>query len=335
MSGAAAVKMRVRNAMNGNSKIRLLVAALLLANVTVSWAEGDATMEQMAHPATPAAEDAGMDFSGMEMGDMEQPMDHSAMGGSMQHGDKGMGKMNMQGGSAPADARDPHAYSDGIDFRASPRLRLADQYTMAMLMVDRLEAVRSDDNRWIAYDFQAMYGRSYDRAVLRAEGEIDNSKLKEATTQLLWSHAVATFWNTQLGLRYDSGEGDNQTWLAAGVQGLAPYWFEVDATGYVGENGRSAVGIEAEYELLLTQRLILQPRLEGMLYGKDDPGRALGSGLASLSAGLRLRYEIRREFAPYIGIEWAGMFGDTADYARASQQSTADTRLVAGLRLWF
>lgn len=321
--------------MNGNSKIRLLVAALLLANVTVSWAEGDATMEQMAHPATPMAEDAGMDFSGMEMGDMEPPMDHSAMGGSMQHGDKGMGKMNMQGGSAPADARDPHAYSDGIGFRASPRLHLADQYTMATLMVDRLEAVRGDDSSWRVYDLRAMYGRDYDRAVLKSEGEIYNDKLLEASTELLWSHAIATFWNTELGLRYDSGEGDNQSWLAFGVQGLAPYWFELAATGYVGKEGRSAVGFDAEYELLLTQKLILQPRLETTLYGKDDPARALGSGLSSISVGLRLRYEIRREFAPYIGIEWAGMFGDTADYARASQQSTTDTRLVAGLRFWF
>lgn len=326
------VMKREINTMNLNRKTSLMVAALLLVNVTASWAEGDA----VGHTTTPSmAEDAGMDFSGMEMGDMEPPMDHSAMGGSMQHGDKGMGKMNMQGGSAPADARDPHAYSDGIGFRASPRLRLADQYTMATLMVDRLEAVRGDDSSWRVYDLRAMYGRNYNRAVLKSEGEIDNDKLLEASTELLWSHAIATFWNTELGLRYDSGVGDNQSWLAFGVQGLAPYWFGVDATGYVGENGRSAVGIEAEYELLLTQRLILQPRLETTLYGKDDPARALGSGLSSISAGLRLRYEIRREFAPYIGIEWAGMFGDTADYARASQQSTADTRLVAGLRFWF
>ncbi len=321
--------------MTRNKKISLMVAALLLGNVTASWAAEDAAKQHVGHTATPTAADAEMDFSGMESDDMEQPMDHSAMGHSMKKGDKGMGKTKMQGGSAPADARDPHAYSDGIEFRSSPRLVLADQYNMAALFVNRLEAVRGDDSSWRVYDLQAMYGKDYDRVVLKAEGEIDNDELMEASTELLWSHAVATFWNSQLGLRYDSGEGDNQTWLAAGVQGLAPYWFEVDATGYVGENGRSAVGIEAEYELLLTQRLILQPRLEGMLYGKDDPGRALGSGLASLSAGLRLRYEIRREFAPYIGIEWAGMFGDTADYARASQQSTADTRLVAGLRLWF
>lgn len=322
--------------MNLNRKISLMVAALLLVNVTASWAEGDAAMQ---HTAAPAAADAEMDFSGMEMNDMEQPMDHSAMGGSMagsmQHDDNGMGKMNMQGGSAPADARDPHAYSNGIDFRPSPRLHLADKYSMGTLMVDRLEAVRGGDSSWRVYDFRAMYGRDYDRVVLKSEGDIDNDKLLDASTELLWSHAVATFWNTEVGLRYDSGEGDNQSWLAFGVQGLAPYWFELAATGYVGEGGRSAVGFEAEYELLLTQKLILQPRLEATLYGKDDPVRELGSGISSLSAGLRLRYEIRREFAPYVGIEWADMFGDTADYARAAQQSTTDTRLVAGLRFWF
>lgn len=295
-----------------------MMAAALAVNVSPVWAQQATSMEPMTHdtkPATPDAQTTEMDFSGMDMGGM--------MSGS------------MQSGSAPADARDPHAYSDGYDFGPIARPRLADEHNFGSLLMNRLETVRNDDNTWTTYDLQAWYGRDYDRLVLKAEGDVDNGNLEEGSTELLWGHAIATFWNTQLGLRYDSGEGPDRSWFAFGVQGLAPYWFEVDATAYLGENGRSALGLEAEYELLLTQRVVLQPRAEAVLYGKDDPERALGSGLSDMTAGLRLRYEIRRELAPYVGVEWAGTFGATADYARASGQATEDTRLVAGLRFWF
>jgi len=254
----------------------------------------------------------------------------------MQKSSGAMVQRSMQGGSAPADARDPHAYSDGYDFGPIPRPRFADEQNFAALLVDRFEAVRNDGDTRGLYDLQAWYGRTYDRVVLKAEGEINNGKLEEADTELLWSHAVATFWDAQLGFRYDSrNEGPDRSWLAFGFQGLAPYWFELDITAYLGESGRSALGFEAEYELLFTQKLILQPRLEANVYGKDDPERARGSGLSDITAGLRLRYEIRREFAPYVGIEWAGRFGGTADYVRAAGESTDETRVVAGVRFWF
>ena len=123
--------------------------------------------------------------------------------------------------------------------------------------------------------------------------------------------------------------------LAFGVEGLAPYWFEIDATAYVGDEGRSALRFAVEYELLLTQKLVLQPRIEANFYGQPDAELALGAGLSSAVAGLRLRYEIRREFAPYVGIEWAGKYGSTADYAQAAGAETKETRFVAGLRFWF
>ncbi len=241
---------------------------------------------------------------------------------------------SMQGGSAPPDARDPHAYSGGYSF-GPERLRLADEHRFGSLLVDRLEAVRSDGNTSAAYDLQAWYGRTYDRAVLKAEGEYDDGRFEEASTELLWNHAVAAFWDTQLGVRHDAGEGPDRTWLAFGVQGLAPYWFEIDATGYIGEGGRTALNLEAEYELLLTQKWILQPRIEADFHGKDDRELGIGSGLSGIAAGIRLRYEIWREFAPYLGIEWAGTFGDTKDLARAAGEDTSETRLVAGLRFWF
>jgi copper resistance protein B len=182
----------------------------------------------------------------------------------MDHGD-----MKMQGGSAPADARDPNAYSDGYTLDTGKyalpgpeRLRLADEHSFGAVLFDRLERVYGNDGNGTSYDAQAWFGRNYNRLVVKAEGEYANSKLEDARTEVLWGHAIASYWDTQLGVRFDSGEGPNRTWAAFGVQGLAPYWFELDATAYVGNEGRTALRLSAEYELLLTQRLVLQPRIE-------------------------------------------------------------------------
>ena len=112
---------------------------------------------------------------------------------------------------------------------------MADEQNFGSLLVDRLESVRTRDNSFTAYELQGWYGGDYDRVVLKAEGEVDGGKLHDARTELLWSHAVSAYWNTQLGVRYDSGLKPDRRWLAFGVQGLAPYWFEIDATAYVGE----------------------------------------------------------------------------------------------------
>ncbi len=241
----------------------------------------------------------------------------------------------VQGGPAPADARDPHAYSGGYDFGAIARPRLADEHNFASLLTDLLETVVTDDNTSVAYDLQAWYGRDYNRALLRAEGDLDSGSFQEARTELLWDYAVASFWSTELGVRHDTGKGPNRSWLAFGVQGLAPYWFELQATAYIGEGGRTAFNLEAEYELLFTQKLILQPRIDMDWYGKDDAELGIGSGISELAAGLRLRYEIRREIAPYVGVEWAYKFGDTKDFAQAAGEDPNETRFVAGLRFWF
>jgi copper resistance protein B len=203
------------------------------------------------------------------------------------------------------------------------------------LLVDRLEAVHTNSNSSAAYDLQGWYGGDFERAVIKAEGDIDNGKLQQGRTELLWGHAITPFWDRQLGLRYDNGINPDRSWLALGVQGLAPYWFEINATAYVGDKGRTALSVDAEYELLLTQKLILQPRIEIDIHGKRDAEWAEGPGLSDATAGVRLRYEIRREFAPYIGVEWAGKFGGTADYARAAGEETNETRAMAGVRFWF
>jgi len=280
------------------------------------------------------AAEAGTMMDDANKGDMDtmpmQDMKHDTMSGM-----EGMDPGAMQTESPLDELRDPHAYSDGYDFGPIPRPRLADEHSFISLLVDRLEWVHTSDATAAAYDLQAWYGRDYDRAVLKAEGDVDNGRVQEGRTELLWGHAIAPYWDTQVGIRYDSGVGPDRTWLAFGVQGLAPYWFELDASGYLGDAGRSALRLDAEYELLFTQRLILQPRLGVEFHGKGDPERELGSGLSDLVVGVRLRYEIRREFAPYVGIEWAGKFGGTADYVRAAGESTKETRWVAGVRFWF
>ncbi len=336
------------------SHLPALGAAVLLSlSVAPSWAqdaEAEAhaghgasakTMEEMNHGAV--SHDAMSMEMDMNMDDMSTMDRNGEMAPGMTHEGAALekkddmtdrGAMSMQGGAAPLDARDPHAYSGGHDFGPFP-LRLADRHNFGALLVDRLEAVRADDDDFVAYDLQARYGRDYDRLVLKAEGDVSDGALEEGSTQLLWGHAVAPFWDTQLGLRYDTGEAPDQGWLAFGIQGLAPYWFEVDAAAYVGAAGRGAVSVEAEYELLLTQNLILQPHVEMTAYAKDDGERGLGSGLSDVVLGLRLRYEIRREFAPYIGMEWVGTYGGSADYARAAGKNTDEMRVVAGLRFWF
>lgn len=252
------------------------------------------------------------------------------------------GELQAQGGSPPPDARDPHAYSDGFvrgsgKYSLEPglRLRMGDEHRYAALLMNRFERSYGEDDNATVYDAQAWFGTTYDRLVVKAEGERSRGTLEHARTELLWGHALAAYWDAQVGIRYDSGEGPDREWLAIGIQGLAPYWFELDATAYLGSSGRSALRFEAEYELLITQRLILQPRIEANAYGKSDRERGIGSGLSDVAAGVRLRYEIRRQFAPYVGIEWVRRYGDTKDLVEAAGGRGDDTRLVAGLRFWF
>jgi len=250
-------------------------------------------------------------------------------------------KMQPQGGSAPKDARDPHAYSAGTTLTEGPyalegneRLTLADEHPFYALLGDRLE-YNEQANAGV-FDLQAWYGTTFDRLVIKTEGDFSEGSIEENQTDILWGHAVSAYWDTQAGVRLDyNKEGENRQWLAFGLQGLAPYWFELDMTAYVGERGNTAFTLEAEYELLLTQKLIIQPRAEITLYGKNDKQNELGSGLSSSAIGFRVRYEFTRQFAPYIGVEWSNKFGNTADYATSSGQSSNNTAFVTGIKFWF
>ena len=249
----------------------------------------------------------------------------------------------MQGGSAPADARDPHAYSDGYQLGVGQyalgghrSLHMMDEHPFGSVLIDRLEWAHGNGSNAAAYEAQAWFGGTYNRLVIKAEGEAAQGRVHDARTELLWGHAVGSYWDTQLGFRNDVGHGrPARNWLAMGIQGLAPYWFELDATAYVGTEGRTALRLAAEYELLLTQRWILQPRIEANLYGKNDPETGVGSGLSSGTVGIRLRYEISRQFAPYLGVERYQSFGNTADMVRTAGGRSGETRFVAGVRAWF
>ena len=184
-----------------------------------------------------------------------------------------------------------------------------------------------DGEGWLGYDLQKFW--------VKTEGERTAGNTDDAELQFLYSKAIDRYWDFQLGVRYDFEPSPSRSWAVIGVKGLAPYFFDIDAALFIGESGRTALRFEAEYELLLTQRLILTPDIEINLYGKNDSITGIGSGLSDIEAGLRLRYEIRREFAPYIGINWSRLFGNTADFARTAGESTSETQFVIGLRAWF
>lgn len=309
------------------NQLKKLLAAVIAAAGTMPWSVY--AQMHMGHTGH---------MAGTATGAAAQPSDTGGGSGGMDHGD-----MQMQGGSVPPDARDPNAYSDGYVRNAgkyalppSEAMAMSDMHDFGSVYFDRLEYVRARGKEWAAYEGEAWYGSTYDRAVIKAEGEVAGGKLQDSKTQLLWRHAVSAFWDTELGVRYDHGQGEpNRQWLALGFKGLAPYWFDVDATAYAGPSGRTALWLKAEYDILLTQKLYLQPSVEINLYGKDDERRGIGSGLADGTAGLRLKYEITRRLVPYVGVEWAGKFGKTADYAQAAGAARQETRFVAGLSFRF
>jgi copper resistance protein B len=211
-------------------------------------------------------------------------------------------------------------------------MAMDDAAAFGSIAFDRFEWREHSDA--IAWEGSAWYGGDYNKLMLKSEGESADGA-DHLRTELLWDRTISRWWHMQTGVRHDSGEGPSRTWAAFGIEGLAPYWIELEATAYVGEEGRTALRAEGSYDLRFTQRLILQPQFEINLYGKDDPERGLGSGLSDVQAALRLRYEVRREFAPFIGVHWSRLFGETADIAQAQGSDDSEVQFVAGLKVWF
>ncbi len=210
-----------------------------------------------------------------------------------------------------------------------------DDPVLAKVMIDQLEVRATDGpDPWVL-DAQAWVGQDLNKLWLEVEGEYLDGKTTEAEVQALYGRAVAPYWDLQVGWRHDIRPEPSRDWLAIGVEGLAPYWFELEGTAFIGEGGQVGARLKGEYEWMFTQRWILSPELEMNLHSKNDEGVGVGSGLSDFQLGLRLRYEIRREFAPYVGVNWAKKFGDTADFARDEGEDTNDVQIVAGVRAWF
>jgi copper resistance protein B len=210
-----------------------------------------------------------------------------------------------------------------------------DDVTHFFVLFDQLEYQHGGGSNGVNWDNRGWIGGDRTRFWFRAEGEGENGRVDDAHVHALYGRAIAPWWDVVAGVRQDFRPGDPQTWAAIGIQGLAPFWLDVEATGYVGAGGRTQARVEVEYQLLLTNRLVLQPLIETEIYGKSDPGRGIGAGLSSAEAGLRLRYEVRRELAPYVGLSWQRAFGKTADFAKERGDDVSSLRLVIGVRTWF
>ncbi|HWA21941.1 MAG TPA: copper resistance protein B [Caulobacterales bacterium] len=206
--------------------------------------------------------------------------------------------------------------------------------TVSKFMLNEFEYARAEGENGYRWNGEAWLGGDINRFVVKTEGE-GAEHLDDAEAQALYSRAVGPYTNLQAGLRYDFEPGPSRAYLALGVDALAPYWFELEGAMFIGERGDVLARAEGRYDLLLTQRLALQPRAELNFASKSDASRGRGDGLTDANIGLRLRYEIRREFAPYIGVSWQRSFGETADFARAAGESVEATSFVVGLRAWY
>jgi copper resistance protein B len=210
-----------------------------------------------------------------------------------------------------------------------------DQAVNYFVLLDQFEWQAAADGSGLNLDSKGWIGRDRDRLWLRAEGDSEEGRVGEAQAHVLYGRHFSRWWDIVGGIRQDFRPGPAQTWAAIGVQGLAPYWFEIEATAYVGASARTHVRFEVEYELLLTNRLVLQPLAEVEIFGKSDPQRGVGAGVSTTDIGFRLRYEFRREVAPYVGVAWSNKWGQTADFAEAAGEDAGGARLVTGVRLWF
>jgi copper resistance protein B len=209
-----------------------------------------------------------------------------------------------------------------------------DDVIRAFVLADELEWRAGGDRDGAHWDLDGWIGKDVQRLWFRTEGISEGDRLDEAHAHVLYGHAFAPWWEVVAGIRQDFDPGSAQTWAAGGIQGFAPYRIDLEVTGYLGGDGRTQLRVDAANDLRLTRRLIAQSRVEATLNGKTDTERLLGAGLSSMEAGLRFRYEIRRELAPYAGVVWRSAFFETADLARAAGEDVAGFQLVVGLRVW-
>jgi copper resistance protein B len=222
-------------------------------------------------------------------------------------------------------------------------LPVHDDVRYGQVFLDRFEYQNGDNGEDEAvWDGQAWYGNGTDRVWVSSEGEYtvnggEGGEIENFDVQ--YSHRFAPFWDVQAGVGYQTtfgpGPDRDRGFAVVGLQGLAPYWFEVDTDLRLSEDGDASLGLEAEYDWQLTQRWVLQARGETSLAFSEVEEFGVGEGLTGITTGLRLRYEIAREFAPYVGVSYRELLGDTADLAEAEGEDSDRLSAVVGIRWWF
>lgn len=267
-----------------------------------------------------------------------------------QSADPHVGHAMPEAGSAPPVAPPPaeafsgpeHAAATIFDpelFERKRQARLIEEhggYVTGMFLADQLEYRARDGSDGYAWDVQAWYGGDYDKLWLKSEGEgAFGESPEQAEVQALYSRAIDPWFNLQAGLRHDFRPDPERTYLVLGIQGLAPYWFEVGGSMFFSDKGELTARFEAEYDQRITRKLVLQPSVEFDVSAQDMPELGVGSGLSTAEAGLRLRYEFVPEFAPYVGVQYERAFGDTADFRRAGGEAVGGWSVLFGIRSWF
>ena len=206
---------------------------------------------------------------------------------------------------------------------------IGDDPLITKLVMDKFEILDNDENSKV-WEGSFYMGYDINKLYLYSEGEASSNGVYSSKNEILYSRAIAPFWDIQAGIAYDKNDYSSTTWAEVAISGLAPYYFETRVALLLGEDSNIGLRASAEYEALITQKLILTPSIDISLYSKDNIEMQIGSGLSSIDMGLRLRYEIVREFAPYIGINWEKNFGNTYDY-----NPLDETSMVVGIRFWF
>lgn len=306
-------------------KAAAFLAALLLFLATPALAQHEGHQMPPASPA-PAPKPAAVAPAEEAMPAMEG-MDHGAM--------------EEEVGSEPPPAPPTDHAADGVfDPAAMARARgqLQAEHgggTLSKVMLNFGEVQVRDGEAGYRWDGEAWFGGDLNRFVLKTEGEGADGDLDAAEAQALYSRAVGPYFDLQIGLRQDFEPTPRRTYFTVGFEGLAPYWFDIEGAAFLSTKGDLSARFEGTYDLRLTQRWILQPRAEVNLAARDVPEIGVGSGVSNVELGLRLRYELRREFAPYVGLSFERKVGATADFARALGEDAEATSVVFGLRAWF
>jgi copper resistance protein B len=252
-----------------------------------------------------------------------------------------MGGTALPAGNAPAPAAPEADYADrvwGREAMADARTALYREHggmVTSQLMLNLAEVQFRNGRDGYRWDGEFWYGGDINRLTIKSEGEGAIREKADGEVQALYSRAIDPYWNLQAGLRQDFGPGPDRTYATIGVEGLAPYWFETEAALFLSNKGDLIGRIEGYHDQRITQRLILQPRAELTFAAQDIPESRIGAGLSTAELGLRLRYELRREFAPYVGLSWERRIGDSARFARLAGDDVETTSFVAGIRFWF